>query len=142
MTDLQEKLIKSKYNQDDGKTQTKSYIRKALKGYMEIKAEDLEKNVFIRYIAIKNGQLRLFKGGYLVYNKQDTVRLRGGKYQWIVHKQYFNTDGDVVFTTRFFRKPIKRDYLEKRIEKIEKVNLALIKTVKKLENRLKSLSIR
>lgn len=103
------------------KSQSKDEIRKKLQGYIECDIAKIPLYSHCRYITWdkKNNRPKFCPGGMLTLKRDKYIVLTNGKMRWTVSRDFFDTNGNKIFSSRIFKKRDKNDDMEKELKKRE-----------------------
>lgn len=137
----QEEYIRPEFTITD-LVQNPDDVQELLKEYEELEPEDLEKlpfNTHVRYIMLdqkNNKELFRFGGILISVTKKSATILSNKGFKTVVNRHRYNQNGDIIYSTRFFIKPLKE---KKEILELKKQNRLLMEYIKKQDEIIKSL---
>mgnify|MGYP001307702137 CR=1 FL=1 len=113
-------------------SQSKDEIRKKLKGYIECDIAKIPLYSHCRYITWdkKNQKPKFCSGGMLTLKRDKYIVLTNGKLRWTVSRDFFDNNGNKIFSSRIFKKRDKNDDMEKELKKREGLIQKLYKLLK------------
>ena len=95
--------------------QNSKAIKEKLKNYEKVNdIDEVPYNTYIRYITWRDGQHKFRLGGKLIKKEKDYIKLASNDFHWSVQKKHFDSNGNVIFETMFFKK-VSQDQINKKI---------------------------
>lgn len=121
-------------------SQDLSYIKNILKNCEEVESPfEIKRGDVVRYITIQNGSEFFYDGGIYLNMSDNKISVKGGDGVKKVPITILNSDGDILYKTRFFvecgekcQEKTKKEY-EKIIKNQQRIIDVLIKKNKDLE---------
>lgn len=128
-------------------SQDLSYIKNKLKDCEEVDSPfEIKKGDIVRYITIHNGSEFFYEGGKYLNMLDNKISLKGDDGLKKVPITILNSEGDILYKTRFFvvcdekcQQKTKNEY-EKIIKNQQRIIDVLIKKNKELEETINNLS--
>jgi hypothetical protein len=136
-----EEYVRPKYTITD-LVQNPEDVQELLDGYEELEPEDIEKlpfNTHVRYIMLdqkNNKELFRFGGIMVSVTKKNVTIIVNNGLKTIVNRHRYNSEGQIIYSTRFFVKPQKE---KKEIFELKKENRLLMEYIKKQDEVIKRL---
>ena len=132
------RLVDDKSYQSGGKktktrkTQSKDEIRKKLQGYIECSIPDIPLYSHCRYITWdkENKKPKFCLGGMSTLKREKYIILTNGKVRWSVSRHFYDDSGNIIFSSRIFKKRDKNDNMKRELEKRDKLVQKLYKLLK------------
>lgn len=115
--------------------QNKEEIEKKLEGFHEVTGKDINNGELVRYIIYSMEKKKeLFRmGGVIVYNADKYIMIRGkNNLVFPVKKYLIDSNGNIIYYTRFFKKLNNIDLFKNDVQKILEKNNELIKKQTKI----------